>query len=120
MTKSDHELIKFAAGKLNVEVHVGAAYDEKKIWYEAPTAICAINIHHHNGTPFDLTSPELFLKGLGVLGALELIISGAPISDGWVIEIVKESVGVEYRGIATQNIPLTFWQCWAELEGGKE
>ena len=121
MTKSDHELIKFAAGKLNVEVHVGAAYDEKKIWYEAPTAICAINIHHHNGTPFDLTSPELFLKGLEVLpDYISWDIDGDK-SEQYVnlVDLRKGDTNAARFWKTPKEIPLLFWQCYYELEGGK-
>ncbi|MDR4483876.1 MAG: hypothetical protein R3B95_11795 [Nitrospirales bacterium] len=96
------ELVRFAAGKVGTRHNFDLVQLSLDKWEWVP-----------------LSSPELLLKGMRTLGELELIISGVPEGNGWTVEIIGECVGKEVRGVATEDIPLTFWQCWAELEGGQ-
>ena len=95
------ELVRFAAEKLGVEL---------------------LDTHFISG--FDLSSPDLFFKGLEAFNTVEgrwLKIQMSTVemginkahSDEHGISIFKDD-------IAAWDIPLTFWQCWYELEGAHD
>lgn len=115
-----NELVKFAAGKVNVLVAQKKIYERtegdedvyKEEWFE-------VDEHGEIEDYFDLTSPDLLIKGLEALQqengtwliyphAIEMWLNGFPT--------------VRYFSLpvrAVSDVPLLFWQCWAELEGGQ-
>lgn len=127
------ELVRFAAEKLNVEIE---AVKERRYFeptYPPDSTIASSAFSYQEimthyvvkGTKdrFDLTSPELFLKGLEVC-PYEVTINKDRVRNGMsslpnTIELWSPGMGAEKSVRQIADIPLTFWQCWAELEGGQ-
>ena len=117
------ERVRFAAGKLNVRVvPVFKEHYFPRIYASDDTACSSdpwvrnkmIEGYVVEGTDerFDLTSPELFLKGLDVYAK-----DGAPfLLSWWGVKLGTQNMTFE----KIEDIPLMFWQCWAELEGGQQ
>ena len=93
------ELVRFAANTLGVEL---------------------LDTYFVSG--FDLTSPELFLKGL-VECPFEVIVFKNRVTDDTpshiqILDDARDKMAIK-RFNEAHEIALLFWQCWAELEGGK-
>lgn len=96
----DHDaLVQFAAEKVGVEI----AYADDGLGWQYMSA------EHDGWWNFDLTSPDLFLKGLGVYYK-----EGAPFQiSPWGVKLGFQNMTFD----AIERIPEMFWQCWAEVEG---
>lgn len=93
MTHDD--LLLFAAKKLGISLE----------WRDGTTPVYSMGL-------FTLTSPDLFLKGLAVAyrELSTVIYTDDILMQKGEREVIKPFMQVE-------DIPLTFWQCWAEVEG---
>lgn len=99
-------LVRFAVGKL------GGVVDNGYLHVPSCDSNCG---RSYLLAENPLTSPDLFFRGLEVAqNEVTVVIY----TDD--IHIKKsESVEVFKPFDSVRDIPLTFWQCWAELEGGQ-
>ena len=71
---------------------------------------------------FDLTSSELMLKGMEVCPYEVIVFKNRITADTpshiQLLDDARDKMAIK-RFKATHEIPLLFWQCWAELEGGQ-
>lgn len=133
------ELMRFVAEKLNVDIE---AIKEKRYFeptYPPDSTIASSAFSYQEivahyvvkGTKdrFDLTSPELFLKGLEVFKDENLIkkaitceidISGLLMMYQWFDDAEADDWIIKRQFTEVKDIPLLFWECWAELEGEQE
>ena len=125
------ELVRFAASKVGVEVEAVKTKRYFDPTYPDGSTIATASflfeeiISHYaiKGTRkrFDLTSPELMLKGMGVLpDYISWDIDGDK-SEQYVnlVDLRKGDTNAARFWKTPKEIPLLFWQCWAELEGGQ-
>lgn len=133
MTATEYEaLVKFAAEKMGVEA---VAIKEKRYFeptYPPDSTMASSALSYQEvvtgyvvkgtGQPFDLTSPDLFFKGLAVIPPhLLWYLNGDSYHRS--IAICNDGQG-DMRGKVGKvwwdkpaDIPLAFWQAWAEAEG---
>ena len=115
------ELVRFAAGKVDITAikndgwgggwlrKEGGQTDWSRIFGTEGSAL-AYGI--------DLTSPELFLKGLEAFekSGGDWVIN----KNGMLLGLGNDDRYIPVTGFyKISDIPPTFWQCWAELEGGQ-
>lgn len=128
------ELVRFAAGKVQVKVvpvfkehYFPQIYDPDDTACSSDPYVKSRMIEGYvvEGTNerFDLTSPDLFLKGLEVC-PYEVTINKDRVRNGVsnlpnTIELWSPGMGAEKSVRQIADIPPTFWQGWAELEGGQ-
>lgn len=114
------ELVQFAAEKMGVSAfkNSGAAggwvrkWDNETDWDRCfATELLAIE------SLVDITSPDLFFKGLAVCPHHVSIKAGPDIHSRYVF-VLKES-GKHWMKFYDKpsEIPQKFWECWAEVEG---
>lgn len=101
-------LVRFAAEKVGGEVcnPIGDALCVKTLFTTLDPTMCS-GWHIH-----DLTSPDLFFKGLGVY-----------YQEGASFQISPWGVKLGFQNMTfdmIEQIPEMFWQCWYELEKGGE
>ena len=122
------ELVRFAASKVGVEVEAVKTKRYFDPTYPDGSTIATASflfeeiISHYaiKGTRkrFDLTSPELFLKGMEVCQYYVVIIKDEPVH-GYSVRIGNRERVVQRAYTNISEIPETFWVCYAELEGGQ-
>lgn len=101
------ELVRFAAGKLAVEI----AYADDGMGWQY------MSEDHEGWWDFYLTSPDLFLKGLAACPHYKELVIYTPQIEGD-DTMIKMYVGKSLKMCKKPSeIPFTFWQCWAEVEG---
>lgn len=106
------ELVRFAAEKVGITLKEWNGRllkpNESKSWIVVDGGQYEI---------FDLTSPDLFLKGLWVCPYEVNVFKASEVSklpdsiEIWDSMYDKQAI----RDL--DNLPLKFWQCWAEVEG---
>ena len=112
-------LVRFAAGKLKIPLR---EWNGRQVYSNTIARESGwIVLDDGNYTTFDITSPELFLKGLEVLpDYISWDIDGDK-SEQYVnlVDLRKGDTNAARFWKTPKEIPLLFWQCWAELEGGQ-
>lgn len=98
---TNDELVKFAVGKVGVELN-GSCFLENEI-----TGMYK---------PFDLSSPDLMLKGMVVLLSEQDVCIKIDREEVDIYNYVTEAYALRKRN-GIDDISTLFWQCWAELEG---
>lgn len=96
------ELARFAAGKLGITLE----------WRDGITLV------YHLGL-FSLTSPELFLKGLGVCPHKVLISVGSDPHERYLAILPPKGDFAMRWYDKPREIPELFWWSLAEIKGGK-
>lgn len=103
------ELIRFAAGKVR-----GRIDEHGYIRFPIRGDETYLDF-----TRYDLTSPDLMLKGMGVCPHRVAIKTSPDANERYVSIIPNEGKFAMKWYDKAEEIPVEFWQCWAELEGGQ-
>ena len=110
---SNDELVKFAAEKVGGEaIEVIVVNKPVTEWRVRLSAVVGFS-------QFDLTSPDLFFKGLAAMPEhLSWDIDGDGLEQYVLIcDLAKCDPNYVKRWDKPSEIPQKFWECWAEAEG---